>query len=157
MKISMIGHSSVLIEFGGMRILTDPWFGNGNIVYARVNPPACAKEDVADVDLVLVSHNHFDHADSSYLRLLPAATPVVAPSGTAWVTRRKGARNVVGMAPWQQQAFGRVVVTAVPALHSPSHTDTCWSRMAPPLTLPPTLITGASWSGLRGSISQTWS
>ncbi len=116
--ISMIGHSSVLLELGGMRILTDPYFGGGNLVYARVNPPASSRESLRDVDLVLISHNHFDHADGDYLKLLPTSTPVVAPAKAAWVTKRKGAQNVVGAELWQPITFGRVKVTAVPAHHS---------------------------------------
>lgn len=114
----MIGHSSVLIETSGVRILTDPWFGGGNLVYTRTRPPACTREAVADVNLVLVSHNHYDHVDSAYFRMLPAATPVVAPAGTAWVTKRKGARNVVALPVWGRQRFGSLTVTAVPAWHS---------------------------------------
>lgn len=118
MKITMIGHSSVLIETAGMRILTDPWFGGGNMVYSRVNPAARSRESLADVDLVLVSHNHFDHADGAYLKLLPEKTPVLAPSRTAWVTKLRGAKNVIGLAAWEQKAFGGLRITAVPAHHS---------------------------------------
>lgn len=115
----MIGHSSVLIEIGGMRILTDPYFGvRGNLAYTRVNPPACSREELRDVDLVLVSHNHFDHSDSAFLKMLPESTPVAAPAKTAWFTKLKGARNVAGMRPWQSQKFGHISVTAVPAYHS---------------------------------------
>jgi L-ascorbate metabolism protein UlaG (beta-lactamase superfamily) len=119
MKISMIGHSSVLIETEGLRILTDPFFGlRGNLIYSRPKPPSCKREDVADVDLVLVSHNHFDHTDRAFFRSLPPSTPVIAPSKTSWVTRIKGGRNVIGIAPWQQKTFGEVILTAVPAWHS---------------------------------------
>lgn len=119
MKISMIGHSTVLIEMGGMRILTDPYFSvRGNLVYSRIKSPACKREEVKDVNLVLVSHNHFDHTDGAFFRLLPSTIPVVAPSKTAWVTKLKGSQNLIGMSPWQQKTFGSVEVTAVPAWHS---------------------------------------
>ena len=62
MRITMIGHSTVLIEAGGMKILTDPYFGTwGNPAYKRLAPPARKREELRDVDLVLVSHNHWDH------------------------------------------------------------------------------------------------
>lgn len=118
MKITMIGHSTVLIEAGGKRILTDPWFGlHGNPAYARVQPPARTREQLSDVDLVLVSHNHFDHTDRRFLRGLPQSTPVLAPAVTAWMTRVKGGQNVTGVRPWQKIDFGGVFVTAVPAVH----------------------------------------
>jgi L-ascorbate metabolism protein UlaG (beta-lactamase superfamily) len=119
MKISMIGHSSTLIEMGDFRILTDPYFGlRGNLIYSRPKPPSCKREDLADVDLVLVSHNHFDHTDPGFFRLLPADTPILAPSKTAWVTKLKGGTNVLGIKPWQQKVFGDIKITAVPAWHT---------------------------------------
>ena len=118
MKVTMIGHSTVLIEAAGTKILTDPYFGSwGNLAYGRIAPPFKTREEMAAVDLVLVSHNHWDHTDSRYFRALAADVPVVAPRAAAWITRAKGARNVVGLGSWEQRQFGSVAVTAVPALH----------------------------------------
>ena len=118
MNITMIGHSTVLIEAAGMKILTDPYFGAwGNLAYKRIAPPFKTGEEMAAVDLVLVSHNHWDHTDSRYFRALAGDLPVVAPYAAAWITRLKGARHVVGLAAWEQKQFGAVRVTATPALH----------------------------------------
>ena len=118
MKVTMIGHSTVLIEAAGKKILTDPYFGSwGNVAYKRIAPPFKTREEMAAVDLVLVSHNHWDHTDSRYFRALAADVPVVAPGAAAWITRAKGARNVVGLGRWEQRQFGSIAVTAVPALH----------------------------------------
>ena len=118
MRITMIGHSTVFIESAGQRILTDPYFGTwGNPAYARIAPPFKTREELAPVDLVLVSHNHWDHTDRRYFRLLAADVPVLAPRATAWLTRLKGAKNVIGLGKWEQKQFGGVGVTAVPATH----------------------------------------
>jgi L-ascorbate metabolism protein UlaG (beta-lactamase superfamily) len=118
MKVTMIGHSTVLIEIAGKKILTDPYFGTwGNLAYKRIAPPFKTREEMESVDLVLVSHNHWDHTDSRFFRTLAADLPVVAPRAAAWITRAKGARNVVGLGRWEQRQFGSVAVTAVPALH----------------------------------------
>jgi len=118
MKLVMIGHSTVLIEAGGRRLLTDPYFGlHGNPGYARLAPPARSRQDLANVDAVLVSHNHFDHVDRAFLRMLPQTTPVLAPAASAYMTRLKGDRNVVGMKAWPRWEFGEISVTAVPARH----------------------------------------
>jgi L-ascorbate metabolism protein UlaG (beta-lactamase superfamily) len=118
MKITMIGHSTVLIEVAGTRILTDPYFGlRGNPAYARPRPPARTREELSNVDLVLVSHNHFDHVDPRFLRALPQSGPVLAPAASAWMTRLKGGRNVTGLKPWERRAFAAVSITAVPARH----------------------------------------
>jgi len=118
MKVTMIGHSTVLIEIAGTRILTDPYFGTwGNPLYARLAPPFKSREEMKAVDLVLVSHNHWDHTDSRYFRSLADTVPVVTPHAAVWMTRLQGARNVVGLKQWEQKQLAMVRVTAVPALH----------------------------------------
>ena len=118
MKVTMIGHSTVLIETAGMKILTDPYFGTwGNLAYKRIASPSKTREEMVNVDLVLVSHNHWDHTDSRYFRALAANVPVVAPRAAAWITRAKGAKNVIGLGRWEHREFGSVAVTAAPALH----------------------------------------
>lgn len=118
MRITMIGHSTVLIEVGGRRVLTDPYFGSrGNLAYARITPSAWSGRDLADVDVVLVSHNHWDHVDRRFLRGLPSTVPVLAPRRSRWLTRLKGAKSPIGMSAWEAEDFGPVRITAVPALH----------------------------------------
>lgn len=118
MRVTMIGHSTVLIEAAETKILTDPYFSSwGNLAYSRLAPPYKTRAESKGVDLVLVSHNHWDHTDRRFFRSLAGDVPVVAPRATAWFTRLKGARNVVGLGKWQQRQFGPVRVTAVPASH----------------------------------------
>lgn len=118
MQITMIGHSTVTIEIGGKRIITDPYFGMwGHVAYARTAPPARTREALQDADLVLVSHNHWDHIDRRYLRLLAEDRLVLAPRWTAWMTRLHGAKNVVGVQNWASHRFDEIIVTAVPAVH----------------------------------------
>ena len=98
MDITVVGHNTVLIEAEGKRIVTDPYFGTwGNIAYTRTAPPQVPREALADADLVLVSHNHWDHVDARYLRLLPETTPVIAPLWTSGMTRLKEGKNVIGL------------------------------------------------------------
>jgi L-ascorbate metabolism protein UlaG (beta-lactamase superfamily) len=118
MKVTMIGHSTVLIETVETKILTDPYFGSwGNPAYSRIAPPFKTRGELNGVDLVLVSHNHWDHTDYRFFRSLAASVPVVAPRAGAWLTRLKGAKNVVGLGKWEQKQFGTIRVTAVPASH----------------------------------------
>jgi L-ascorbate metabolism protein UlaG (beta-lactamase superfamily) len=117
MRITMIGHSTTLIEIGGMRILTDPYFGvGGNPAYARPEPPARTREEMTNVDLVLLSHLHWDHTDRKFLRSLSNLVPVLVSAGRTFLSRLKGARNVIGLRPGQQRQYA-VKITAVPALH----------------------------------------
>jgi L-ascorbate metabolism protein UlaG (beta-lactamase superfamily) len=116
MKVTMIGHSTVLIEGAGKRILTDPFFSTrGNPAYKRIAPPARTREELTAVDVVLVSHNHWDHTDRAFFRALPASVPVV--TGKAWTVKMKGARNVVPLDDWEAQEVAGIRVSAVPASH----------------------------------------
>lgn len=74
MRVTWIGHATVLIQTAGLNILTDPvWskrtgpFGRGP---KRVRPPGVRIEDLPRIDLVLISHDHYDHLDLPTLRRL---------------------------------------------------------------------------------------
>jgi L-ascorbate metabolism protein UlaG (beta-lactamase superfamily) len=119
MDISLIGHSTVLIESNGQKIITDPYFGlMGNIAYRRLSPPAKSREVLLDMNLVLLSHNHWDHTDHKYFRLLSPQIPVISPRRTSWLSKLKGAQKVVGMNTWESQQFDKIKITAVPAIHT---------------------------------------
>lgn len=114
----MIGHSTVLIEIGGLKVLTDPYFGvRGNPAYGRPVPPARTREELAAVDGVLVSHGHWDHTDARFLGSLPADVPVVTSKWTKRLVQWQGAKRVVGLGTWEETRVGELAVTAVPALH----------------------------------------
>jgi L-ascorbate metabolism protein UlaG (beta-lactamase superfamily) len=116
MKITMIGHSTILIEADGVRVMTDPYFGTwGNPAYARLAKPLLPRQALQDVDGVLISHHHWDHVDAAFLRGLKAGTPVLTPS--VWLSRLYGAREVVAASPWQSHMLGALKVTVVPARH----------------------------------------
>jgi L-ascorbate metabolism protein UlaG (beta-lactamase superfamily) len=117
MRITMIGHSSVLIETAGKKILTDPYWSKwGNPAYARVGVPAKLRSELKDVDCVLISHGHFDHVDRKYLRMI-GETPVITPQSTRWFIRLLGGRNVSGIRSGEHINIGDVAVSAVPASH----------------------------------------
>jgi len=118
MLVTMVGHCTVLIEISGRRIITDPYFGTlGHVAYARLNPPALTREELRDVDLVLISHNHWDHTDREFIRSLPEGVPVLVPKSARWITKLRGARFPEGMAAWQEKHFEGFSVSTVPALH----------------------------------------
>ncbi len=118
MEITIVGHSTVLIESEGQRIITDPFFRTSwNPAYRRLTPPARAMDTLLDVNAVLVSHNHWDHIDGRYFRSLPQTVPVIVPRKMVWLSKLQGIRNCVGVAPWDSRDFGKIKVTAVPAHH----------------------------------------
>jgi N-acyl-phosphatidylethanolamine-hydrolysing phospholipase D len=120
-----IGHSTVLLQTGGLNVLTDPiWSERASPVQwagpRRVMPPALALEALPPLDIVLLSHNHYDHLDRWTVRQLARRHP-----GTTWIVplalggyvRGFGAREVVEL-DWGQVAEVRgTTVRATPARH----------------------------------------
>jgi L-ascorbate metabolism protein UlaG (beta-lactamase superfamily) len=111
-RITWIGHSTVLIELDGVRLLTDPVFRPRVLHLRRVgaSPPA-----VDRVDAVLISHGHYDHLDVKSLARLDRATRVIAPARAA--SRVRGFEDVVEVEVGDEVPVGAVTVTATPAEH----------------------------------------
>ncbi len=78
LRVTMVGHATLLIQLAGLNLLVDPvWSKRASPISfigpARVNPPGIAFEDLPPIDLVLVSHNHYDHMDTDTLSRLRSA------------------------------------------------------------------------------------
>jgi L-ascorbate metabolism protein UlaG (beta-lactamase superfamily) len=117
-RITLVGHSTVLLEDGGATLLLDPWFGGGNLAYRRIRPASLRASEVPRVDAVFLSHAHFDHLDRGYLGALPPETPVYVPRAAHLWLRLKLRRRFHPLARWGSARVGGLSVTAVPATHS---------------------------------------
>jgi L-ascorbate metabolism protein UlaG (beta-lactamase superfamily) len=94
LRITMVGHATLLVQVAGLNILTDPvWSERASpLSFAgpkRVTAPGIAFEDLPRIDLVLVSHNHYDHLDIATLRRLHAVhrPRMVTPLGNDAILR----------------------------------------------------------------------
>ena len=129
--VTWIGHATVLAQLGGLSLLTDPIFAEraspfGFVGPKRQQPPAIALPDLPHIDLVVVSHNHYDHLNRAAVTALarqPGGAPLfVVPLGLADWFRAAGLQNVVELDWWQSHRLvmpGRddVEVMLVPAQH----------------------------------------
>ncbi|HXW96740.1 MAG TPA: MBL fold metallo-hydrolase [Gemmatimonadales bacterium] len=123
--ITWIGHSTVLLEIGGLTVLTDPMWGDhaSPVPMARLRrwvPVPLPLESLPRVDLVLLSHNHYDHLDAPTIRRLAALQPGIewcVPLGLTATLRRLGVRHVHELDWWEEQSFGAARVAATPAQH----------------------------------------
>jgi L-ascorbate metabolism protein UlaG (beta-lactamase superfamily) len=120
--ITFIGHASFLLRLGGLTILTDPVFSERCSPFSwlgprRVRPPGLALDELPPIDLVLLSHNHYDHMDLPSLRRIHArdAPPIVTTLGNT--------RVLAGLGPvreldwWQETEQSGLSITATPARH----------------------------------------
>jgi L-ascorbate metabolism protein UlaG (beta-lactamase superfamily) len=121
--ITFIGHASFLIQFGGLTILTDPVFSEraspvGWAGPRRARAPGVALRDLPRIDLILISHNHYDHCDLPSLRALAAAhaPDAVTLLGNAPLLAKAGLR--ARELDWFEATEIRGLhITATPARH----------------------------------------
>lgn len=124
--LTWIGHASMLVQAGGLNVLTDPVFSERVSPFSfvgpkRHQPPALTPASLPPIDLVLISHNHYDHLDTASVSALNAQAggpPLfVVPLGLkAWMAGI-GITNVVELDWWQSHRIGSTEVVLTPAQH----------------------------------------
>jgi L-ascorbate metabolism protein UlaG (beta-lactamase superfamily) len=120
LRLTYLGHATVLIELDGVRILTDPVLGR-RVGPLRRHGPTPDPAALGAVDGVLISHGHPDHFHAASLRAIPGAPLIVVPRGLGPSASRNG-RDVREVSVNDRVDIGGVRVTAMPARHG--H----WSR-----------------------------
>jgi L-ascorbate metabolism protein UlaG (beta-lactamase superfamily) len=125
LTIAYLGHASVLIDFGGTMILTDPTLfdrigltlGPVTIGPKRVVAAALPAELLPALDAVLVTHAHMDSLDRPSLRRLASTPLLVMPERTSDLVRDLGYANSIELAWGKQATAGGVTIEAVPVRH----------------------------------------
>ena len=116
--VTFLGHSTLLVELAGVRILTDPVLFSRVSFLGRVVPPLDPML-YRDVDIVLISHMHQDHCDLRSLREFAGATLVVPP-GAGQFLQRKSGMHTVELPVGATFSHAGVQVRAVKAVHDAS-------------------------------------
>jgi L-ascorbate metabolism protein UlaG (beta-lactamase superfamily) len=121
-----IGHACVLVQTQGLNVLTDPVLSPRASPFRfmgpkRVHAPALAVDELPHIDVVLISHNHYDHLDRDTVlalnRQAGGAPLFLVPLGIAPWMRRIGVTNVRELDWWETTTFGKLAFTFVPAQH----------------------------------------
>lgn len=133
--VTFIGHSTFLLQFDGLTVLTDPIFARcagpfGLLGPKRARPPALRLDELPAIDVVLVSHNHYDHLDLATLRWLARHRRpkfVTSLGNKAWLAEREIESDVVELDWWQAaEIVPGLRVTGTPAQHFTARTP--WDR-----------------------------
>lgn len=124
-KLLWLGHASFLIDFNGVTVLTDPYLTD----YAspvpsrstkRLVQSAIAIERLPKVDVILISHNHYDHLDTKALKALADRFPqaeVVVPLGLQPLCAKQGFSKITELDWYDETVVSELNITAVPAIH----------------------------------------
>jgi len=117
-RVTFIGHATLLIEIGGKRILTDPNFDPSLAGFLRrVCPPGVALDALPALDAVLVTHAHADHLSFASLDALRQDVPIYAPGPVREWLRKAGYSQSIGIDPGTVVQIGDLAIHATPAEH----------------------------------------
>ena len=118
LRVSWVGHATVLIQMYDKIIITDPLFTNTiGMVVKRFIKPGLDPSLLAKVDYTLISHMHFDHLSYGSLDALPKNGTLVFPYGIDRYVPDFGFNKMSELKPWDVIESDRVRITAVPAQH----------------------------------------
>jgi len=131
-RVTWVGHSSFLLQIDGLNVLTDPVWGEraspvGWAGPSRLNPPGISLDQLPPIDLVLLSHDHYDHLCDSTVREVAHRFPLAvwcAALGVGTPLGRRGVQGVGELAWFGSAGVAGAHVTCVPARHFSGRTIT---------------------------------
>jgi L-ascorbate metabolism protein UlaG (beta-lactamase superfamily) len=124
LHVTLVNHSTVLIQHSGLHILTDPIWSQRASPFTWIGPrrrraPGVGFDDLPRIDLVLLSHNHYDHLDLATLRRLAnrSQSQFIVPLGVARLLRSHGIGPVHELDWGDSLPVARTTIHCVPAMH----------------------------------------
>jgi L-ascorbate metabolism protein UlaG (beta-lactamase superfamily) len=124
LSVTWIGHATTLIQIDGLNILTDPIWSERCSPFSfvgpkRYTPPGISINHLPNIDIVILSHNHYDHTDLPTLKQLEEKfhPMVLTGLGNKKLLLGEGMHNVKEMDWWEKISFGSVTFTFTPTQH----------------------------------------
>ncbi len=122
LQVTWIGHSTLLIQYRGLTILTDPMFSERASPLSFIGPrrytdPALSLEDLPPLDAIVISHNHYDHMDNATIEAIGNSARWLVPLGNAALLAESGVTNVTELDWWQETRVKDITFTLTPTQH----------------------------------------
>ncbi|MDZ4405960.1 MBL fold metallo-hydrolase [Prosthecobacter sp.] len=115
--VTWLGHAGFFAQVGGINIAIDPNWALWHGPVKRLRHPSVWAHDLPPIDLVLVTHAHYDHLHLPSLRKLAAAQPIIVPEGVGQLVKNCGFGRIVELKTWQSATFRDLRITLTPARH----------------------------------------
>lgn len=123
--VTFIGHASFFVQIGGRSVLIDPNFARWLFVLKRLRRPGLRVRDLPPIDLVLVTHAHFDHLHRPSLRAIVqnnlrtsgVAPAIIVPTHVSDLVADLGFSEIIELDWWKTSCDGDLSVTHVPSRH----------------------------------------
>jgi L-ascorbate metabolism protein UlaG (beta-lactamase superfamily) len=116
-RLTWIGHATFVQRLGGKLLATDPVWSRRIQTIPRLAAPGVELDSCPPLDVVTVSHAHYDHLDLPTLRRIGKNTLYVVPKDNAEVLQSAGLTKVVELGWWESHRIGDLRITLVPAQH----------------------------------------
>lgn len=141
-RITWLGHATVLIEMDGRRVLVDPVWSQYVTPFPpfgprRIVPPPVPLEKLPPVDVIVVTHDHYDHLDLATLRAMPGKDriDVITPLGVGETLRDMGFARVTETDWWEKTDIAGLSLWTLPAVHESGRgafrkDETLWASFA---------------------------
>ncbi len=125
MGVTFIGHSSFFLQIGGLNVAIDPNFARWLFILKRLRQPGMHLRDLPPMDVVLVTHAHFDHLHRQSLRAIArqtrretgAAPVLIVPHHVFDLVSDLGFQKVIELEWWNSHQLGPLEITHVPSRH----------------------------------------
>jgi L-ascorbate metabolism protein UlaG (beta-lactamase superfamily) len=123
-RVTFINHATVLVQIGPYNVLTDPVWSNRVSPFLRMGPKRVRQAgvslaDLPPIDIILLSHNHYDHMDLATLRVIEKRDKplVVTGLGNASLLRANGLQTISELDWWESVSFQSLTIHFTPAQH----------------------------------------
>ncbi len=117
LAITWIGHASFLVQFNDLNVLIDPNFANWLFFLKRIKRAGLKLKDLPPIDLILLTHAHFDHFHKPTLRRLPERKLGIMPWGMGKLVRNLDFDRIIELEWWESFSHADWKVTLTPCRH----------------------------------------